>query len=527
MESDRLRPIAAAVRLLSHLAVWVCVLVPTVLVLVRGWSPIGDYAAIEVRTHNVFSLHPPLVGMYSTASVLGHTVFDPGPAMFWLLAIPVRLDPSHGLVWGAALLWGLALSLAIEALWRSGQWLGCALVALVVIDLVLAAPFVLENAAWNAYFPLPFFVLALVTAYRTANGAFGWWPVLVVAASVAAQAHLLYVTPSLALVLVAPAVGLLNHGWPGRWRWIVVGTGAGLLCWIAPLIQASNLAALLRGTGKPLLGFGFGLRLLGLAAGPSPAFLRQAPNGFFPDVAFAYSRPTAYGIAVVAVLVAVCVYAGLTRRRGLFALGCVALTSSLGVAGAFAIIPAASTNVVGYLLPVLWIIGPLVWITAAWCLAALLWPLVLAVRPALARRATTVAQGGPVPIAVGVGVLALSAICGLVALAMVQVGAASADFGSDWSAVQAHQVATVTSLVEHHVAKGPVNLIIAAPGTDATTTIATFEGIGAKLQADGWDPGLLGLSTAYSALPPQHRAARVMFVLRGAEVTRFGARPAP
>ena len=36
----------------------------------------------------------------------------------------MRLDPGHGLVWGAALFWGLALSLAIEALWRSGRWLG-------------------------------------------------------------------------------------------------------------------------------------------------------------------------------------------------------------------------------------------------------------------------------------------------------------------------------------------------------------------------------------------------------------------
>ena len=59
---------------------------------------------------------PPLVGMLSTAGTVGHNIFDPGPLLFWLLAIPVRIDPAHGALWGAALLGGAAMSVAVEAI---------------------------------------------------------------------------------------------------------------------------------------------------------------------------------------------------------------------------------------------------------------------------------------------------------------------------------------------------------------------------------------------------------------------------
>ena len=32
-----------------------------------------------------------------------HVAFDPGPLLFWMLALPVRMDPAHGVLWGAAL----------------------------------------------------------------------------------------------------------------------------------------------------------------------------------------------------------------------------------------------------------------------------------------------------------------------------------------------------------------------------------------------------------------------------------------
>jgi hypothetical protein len=52
--------------------------------------PLGDDAIIACA-HDVLSTHPPLLGPYSTSSmVIGHPVLSPGPLLFWLFALPVR-----------------------------------------------------------------------------------------------------------------------------------------------------------------------------------------------------------------------------------------------------------------------------------------------------------------------------------------------------------------------------------------------------------------------------------------------------
>jgi hypothetical protein len=469
--------------------------------------------------------------MYSTASTPGHPVFDPGALMFWLLAVPVRLDPGHGLIWGAALLWGLALSLAIEALWSTAHRAGCAVIVLAGIALLWTAPFVMENLAWNAYLPLPFLIVSIVTAFLVADGSYGWWPVLVVAASVSAQSHLLYVIPSAALVLAAPIAGVVNHRSPKRLRWLTVGVGVGLVVWLAPLIQAfgstSNLSALARGPGKPALGLGFGLRLVGNSADPFPIWLRHAPMSFFYDMAFAYSHSTADGMATVVVLVLVCAVGALTKRRALCALGAVALITSLGLSASFAIIPEANLYVVGYLLPVLWIEGILIWTVVAWCLAAVLGPpilvalgrLISARRPGLptaglrhsrARRSTAALSAGVLMGAMGV----------LLAAAITQLRSANANFGTNWSRDEAQQVASITSFVEHRVPKGPVNVAVENPGSDPTETIAVTEGVGCKLLTDGWQPGLLAVSTPFTDLPPQPGSTRIVVRVRDTTATR-------
>ena len=82
------------VRWASHGLVWIALLVPMVSELARGWRPDSDNAAIAARAYQSLSLHPPLVGM-TTVAGNGHVLFDPGPLMFYLLAVPVHLDPSR------------------------------------------------------------------------------------------------------------------------------------------------------------------------------------------------------------------------------------------------------------------------------------------------------------------------------------------------------------------------------------------------------------------------------------------------
>ena len=56
------------------------------------WTPVFDDAIMAVRSFDVFSRHAPLVGQYSDASLPGERpVFNLGPMVFWLLALPVRL----------------------------------------------------------------------------------------------------------------------------------------------------------------------------------------------------------------------------------------------------------------------------------------------------------------------------------------------------------------------------------------------------------------------------------------------------
>src|SRR4029077_19446770 len=59
-----------------------------------GWFPLGDRAIIAVRSYDVLSTHPPLLGQYSASSaVIGRPVLSPGPMLYWLLALPVRVGP--------------------------------------------------------------------------------------------------------------------------------------------------------------------------------------------------------------------------------------------------------------------------------------------------------------------------------------------------------------------------------------------------------------------------------------------------
>ncbi len=136
IEAGSGRGLPTVTRIVSHGAVWTAVLVPMFVVLTHGWTAGGDFASISIRAFQTTELPPPLVGMLSTAGTVGHNIFDPGPLLFWMLAIPVRIDPAHGALWGAALLGGAAMSVAVEATWSTGRWLGCAIIGFCALDLV-------------------------------------------------------------------------------------------------------------------------------------------------------------------------------------------------------------------------------------------------------------------------------------------------------------------------------------------------------------------------------------------------------
>src|SRR4051812_26174150 len=65
-------------------------------------GPSLDTAIIAVRSWDVLSSSPPLVGQLTQAChVAGRPVYSPGPLLYWFLALPVHLSPGKGVVVGS------------------------------------------------------------------------------------------------------------------------------------------------------------------------------------------------------------------------------------------------------------------------------------------------------------------------------------------------------------------------------------------------------------------------------------------
>jgi hypothetical protein len=484
------------------------VVVPTVQELIAGWRPLDDNAAIAVRAYQSLSLHPPLVGQATAAAVgTGHTLYDPGPLLFYLLALPVRISPTYGLLIGAMIMVGLVLSVAIEAAWSAGQWVAGALVALTVLDLLWLMPTVFESLPWNAYFPLPFLLASIVLAWVVSLGQVNWWPVLVVTASISAQSHLLFLVPAAALVSVALVFGLLRtrrvHP-PGdgadrfgarvtvrSLRWLFVGLGAGLLCWLAPLIQNmgphGNLSALADSGGQPAFGSGFGLSQVGQALTGPPLWMTRPADGFFTAYSFTHAPPPWTGGLVFGLLLLVTVAALGSRRRALGGLGAVALATAAGFAYAFAIFPKKNTMSLGYLINPLWILTILEW-------SVLVWGLCILVGAVLRRRHAPLLRPR-VARAAGAGLL-VAALSAMAVAGLWSVSNSPADV--NWSAQDVAVVGRATAAIERAAPPGPVNVRVVPSEFILQHYVA--EGIGYRLLRDGWSPGLGLVPAIYTGL---------------------------
>lgn len=492
-----------AVRVGSHLVVWVALVVPLVVVLARGWIPSGDDAAIAIRSYQTFTLHPPLLGLVSTVGTgTGHYVSDPGPLLFWLLAVPVRIDPLHGPLWGAALLSGIALSVAIEALWSAGQWLAGAVVAFVVADYLCFAPTVVENVVWNAYFPIPFFIAAIALAWVVAGGSVGWSPVLVFAGSVAAQSQLIFALPAVALVVLAPILGLVLRGRPPRFRWLVVGLAVAGACWLAPLLQAlgsdSNLSALATSThGLPRLGPGWGLRVIGTAGSPSPLWLHALPTDFFRVLGTIAVNSPALGVVVLVILTVIAVWAWRDGRLMLCTLTLVTLMCLLSLGTGFALVPTKNSLNLAYMITVLWAISLLVWSVVVWALVVL--------ATAAARRLAGpdvhrfLVGGRPERAAAVLMVPVVALVFGAVALRSYQPGLVNVGT----SVSDSRLLPRIATQVERAAPPGRAVIRVDEVGADGLQSFWLTEGAAWSLEAAGWHPGLDGMARAYTGLAPR------------------------
>lgn len=490
------RPVAIGLRLLSHALVWTVVVVPAVLELWDGWRPTLDEAMISIGSYRVFSVDSPLNGPWSLASEgMRHAFFDVGPLLFWLLAVPVRVDPNQGALWGAVLACGVALSVAVEAAWSVTGWPGCVGVALATA-VVGTQTQVFSDVPWNPYIGLVCLMAALVTAWAVASGRFAWWPLTILFASVAAQCHLIYVLPAAAVALVACPLALLLGYRPSGRRWILASLAVGVVCWSPPVVQQvfghpPNLSLVLQSGRHPRAGLGFGLHALATATGPRPIWLTRYPYELaFLDRTTGYvdghSVMWAVGVLLLVFLVAIGAWA--VRQRALAALA--ALSGVLGVATVltFASLPSDNLSSLSYLLSVLWVVGTLQWFVVGWAVV------VLARRAAgaLARRGRATlapARGRVATLVVAIIGGVLVAVAGVTALQQLvpEARAHAAYVRVDGAIADA-----IATSVERSVPSGPVVVRVDPaifPPSDGFYSV-DYWGAAFRLLADGWHPGL-------------------------------------
>jgi hypothetical protein len=476
----------------------------------------SDNAVIALRSWNVLSAHAPLVGQ---ATRLAPGLFDPGPLEYWLLTLPVHADPLNGVLWGAALWCMLACSLTVEAAWAAAGRAGGLLATVMLLGAIAWFPAIALRSCWNPWFGVVFFMAALAAGVATISGRRGWWPVAVIAGSVAAQAHLMFALTSVVLIVLCLAVGLADTRRTGSgYGWAVTGLAAGLVCWSAPLIQqftsrSGNLAALASGQGASgrEAGLGFGLKALAASVQPPAFWWQPAASVVRLSTLDQRTIPTgAEALALGVIVLVIAVYP--LRSRRTIALAAVSLTADTA-ALTYAHIPELSlrTSTGGfgsllYLLAPMYVAGVLAWITTGTVL-------VLTFRQVVqrARSHDAVPGTGAAFRALQAGralrpVLALAAatgvIIGLAVVAGTQVGSVPVSRSRLMNVV-----GTAVRRIEHDLPRSSFVLLVRSAGHFERRQV-TF-GLTYALQASGYQPKIsstwwapqLGAAYSYQGQP--------------------------
>ena len=116
-----------------------------------------------------------------------------------------------------------------------------------------------------------------------------WWPVTVLAASVAAQSHELCAVVAVVVCLVSAAVGVnarARFGEAARFGWLFAGVSVALAAWCAPIVQQftgrpGNLTLWWRAQHMHLASFGISKALGAISSmtRPYPQWMHAVPRG--------------------------------------------------------------------------------------------------------------------------------------------------------------------------------------------------------------------------------------------------------
>jgi hypothetical protein len=285
----------------------------------RDWLPVADEAALWLRTWDIGTKNTPLTGPHSR---LGW--HHPGPAMFFLFVLPLRMlggSPSGLLV--ATLLISFVCAVGVVVLVARTAGEAAALVVGVFSAIMCFGWGDRIIDPWNPFIAVLPFAVFLFAAWLASAGDRAAARIACVTGSVAAQSHLGALPPVVLLGVVAGALALLR---PAR------GTRRGMLgqaarngalivvLWSLPLFDLAlhgrngNLALIFKyfrtkGT-DPLVGWKNGLGMTGGQLVPWGQWLGRETYGILVEVLVA----PLWQLGVVVALVALaCVMAVRTR----------------------------------------------------------------------------------------------------------------------------------------------------------------------------------------------------------------------
>jgi len=323
------------------LACTVVAIVPIVTAAVRaamrGWIPLGDRALIQTRAYDVFTSHTPLLGTWSSASLTaGRDVNNPGPLMFDVLALPVRIFGSDaGSAIGVALLNVLALIGIVLIAHRRGGATVAALAAAMTTVLCWSTGSEVLFDPFNPHMVVLPFLAFVLLVWSLACGDLVALPWAIGVGSFVIHTHLSYavLVPVLGLWGVGALVVRLRRerrdreAWPDRARAlkraVVISAVVGAVCWIQSVIEQltgegeGNLSRLFHGMTSSqgdTVGLGSAARLVaGLLAVPPFWFRPSFGDTFFPGWREPSGVATALSLTVLGAVVGVC--ALLARRN--------------------------------------------------------------------------------------------------------------------------------------------------------------------------------------------------------------------
>ncbi len=383
-----------------EIALGVIALVPIVVAVIRailsGYTPIGDNGLLLLRSRDVFTANHPWLGSASSSSLsLGVAVNNPGPLLFDLMSVPVRVFGSgNGMAIGVGLLNSSCIIAAAIMAHRVGGRVAYLLLLLVAATLACSMGSELLFDVLQPHSLLfPFFLLTIL-AWAIAEGRVFALPWAVAVASLLIQTHLSY-------VYIAPATigfGLVLYLTSSHFAWrrlkspLAIGVVVAGLLWAQSLWQQvhgpgdSNLDRLVdAASGKygstEAIGLSLATRLVGSVVALPPWFLRPSFGNTIPLVRLIDEngpRPPISGLPGVALsTMALALIVGLLTAAAMTSRGfgkrpqrsavVLALALTVGAVGALAIQPIGAIALAAHQMRWLWPIAAFAAFSLAMC----------------------------------------------------------------------------------------------------------------------------------------------------------------